>query len=688
MPFVKTAFLSVLLLFLSVAAISQSTFSNVLYGVAYYSEYMPYDRLDKDVQMMKDAGISVVRVGESTWSLYEPQNGTFEFAWMDRILDKMQQAGIKVILGTPTYSIPAWLAHEHPEVLAQYARGGQAYYGIRQNTDISNPAFLFYSERIIRKMMEHFAKHPAIIGFQVDNETTSGNANNDDVFTGFVRYVKNKFPSLDTLNKVWGLNYWGMNINAWEEFPTRDGATSPSYKLEWERYKRKMITDYLTWQTKIVDEYKRPDQFVTQCFMPSIQEVDQPAAARYMDVLAVNVYHPVQDGLTGTEIAFAGDYFRSVKQKNYLVTETNAQAIGWSSDNQKPPYDGQLRMNVYAHLASGANMVEYWHWHSIHNGQETYWKGVLSHDLQPNRAYAEVTKTAKELQAIGTHLVNLKKNNEAAILFSHDSYYGIDFMKYTSGNGYMDQWVRPLHAALYKQNVEADIILPADDFSRYKLLVIPPLYIAGDSLLRKINDYVAKGGHVVLTMKSGFADENSTVRAMLAPGLLRAVCGFYYQEFGTIEPTALKGDPYHAGVNNTVKDWAEYIIPETATPVAFYDDKHWGKYPAILKNKFGKGSLTYIGTVPGNELMQSILTEAVTDAGINTPAQTLHFPLIARSGVNDKGKLIHYLFNYSDESKPVIYPFGSGIELTGKKPVNTHDSLTIEPWGVRIVEEK
>jgi beta-galactosidase len=156
-------FLIVLFCFLSfMTANAQVKFDNVLYGVAYYHEYMPTERLEKDVQMMKDAGISVVRVGESTWSLFEPKEGEYQFAWMDRILDKMHAAGIKVILGTPTYSIPAWLAHKHPEVLIQFAGGRKAYYGIRQNMDITNPTFLFYSERIIRKMIERYAKHPAI----------------------------------------------------------------------------------------------------------------------------------------------------------------------------------------------------------------------------------------------------------------------------------------------------------------------------------------------------------------------------------------------------------------------------------------------------------------------------------------------------------------------------------------------
>jgi beta-galactosidase len=144
-------------------------FDKPLYGAAYYAEYTPTDRLDEDIRLMKEAHLTVVRVGESTWSLFEPQDGQFEFAWMDRIIDALHKAGIKVILGTPTYSIPSWLAAEHPEVLSQTWDGGQSHYGIRQNMDLLNPTYRRYSERIIRKMMEHYAQHPAIIGYQVDN---------------------------------------------------------------------------------------------------------------------------------------------------------------------------------------------------------------------------------------------------------------------------------------------------------------------------------------------------------------------------------------------------------------------------------------------------------------------------------------------------------------------------------------
>jgi beta-galactosidase len=229
-------------------------FNTILYGVAYYHEYMPYERLERDVKLMQDAGISVVRLGESSWSLFEPQEGVFEFAWMDRIIDRMHKAGIKVILGTPTYSIPAWLAKKYPDIFVERLNGTVSSYGIRQNFDITNPAYLFHGERVIRKMMEHYARHPAIIGYQVDNETSTYGAANYDFFRGFVDYMKAKYKTTDTLNILWGLNYWGMTLNDWDEFPTRHNATNPSYKLEWDMYNQKVTADYLTWQAEIVSE--------------------------------------------------------------------------------------------------------------------------------------------------------------------------------------------------------------------------------------------------------------------------------------------------------------------------------------------------------------------------------------------------------------------------------------------------
>ena len=262
---------------------------------------------------------------------------------------------------------------------------------------------------MIRHLVEHYKNNPTVIGWQLDNETSAYGASNHDVFVGFLNHLRQKFGTTDNLNKAWFLNYWGEDVNTWEDLPTRDSAQSTGYKLEWSRWGQMRVTDFLTWQAALVRQYRRPDQFVTTDFGGAMRpDVNEEAIATVLDIPAINVYHGTQDHFDGAQQAFNEDFTRSLRGTNFLLTETNAQTIGWDSAYQFPPYDGQMREDVYTHLANGANMVEYWHWASIAANQETYWKGVLSHDLEPNRAYAEVSRTAHELQKIGPHLVGLK----------------------------------------------------------------------------------------------------------------------------------------------------------------------------------------------------------------------------------------------------------------------------------------
>ncbi|MBV9301297.1 MAG: beta-galactosidase [Acidobacteriaceae bacterium] len=675
-------------------------FSNVLYGAAYYHEYMPYERLDKDIALMKEAGLSVVRMGESTWSLWEPQDGKFEYAWMDRVVDAMQKAGIKVILGTPTYSIPVWMYHAHPEILVRPLGGAPAFYGMRQNMDTDNATFRAYAQRLIQNLVAHYRDNSGVIGWQIDNETASYGASNPDVFAGFVNHLKQKFGTVENLNKAWLLNYWGEDVDSWEHMPTRDSAQSTGYKLEWSRWEQMRVTNYLAWQSELVRRYKGPHQFVTQDFGGVMRrDVNEYRVAASLDIAANNPYHGTQDQMDGEAQATVGDITRSLKHANYLVTETNAQTTDWTSAFQYPPYDGQLRLDVYTHLSSGANMVEYWHWASIHSGQETYWKGVLSHDLEPNRAYAEVSRTAHELEKIGPRLVNLKIANQVAILYSVDSANALDFMPFTSRG---PQWsfapavvdytalVHQFHHALYDANTGVDFVFQDNpDFSGYKVLIIPALYIADDALLNRISEFVKKGGHVLMTFKSGFCNENSIVRWVRQPGPLREAAGFSYQEFSNLEhPLALKGDPFEAGDQNNVSYWAEFLMPEHAQALAWYDHPFFGRWPAITRNQYGSGTLTYEGTWLSDALQGRIVLDVLTRAGLTGPDQRVPRAVRVKHGTNDFGKRLHYYLNYSGDSQIVEYAYGPGTDLlTGKNIVNAQQ-VTLQPWDLAIIEEK
>ena len=686
-------------------------FPTILYGAAYYNEYMPGDqaaRLQKDVALMKAAGLNVVRMGESTWSLWEPDDGRFEYEWVDRVVDAMGKAGIKVILGTPTYSIPAWMAHQHPEILADRIPSGPfggkavpATYGMRQNMDTDSPAYRFYAERLIRHIVAHYKDNPTVIGWQLDNETSSYDAANPDVFIGFQHYLEKKFVTPEALSNAWFLNYWGENIHTWEDLPTREGAQSTGYKLEWSRWSQMRVTDFLHWQAGLVRECAGPNQFVTTDYGGMMRsDVNEGAIAQALDIAADNVYHGTQDHFDGATQSIQEDFTRSLKHTNFLITETNGQSTGWSSAFQFPPYDGQMRQDVYTHISNGADMVEYWHWASIAANQETYWKGVLSHDLEPNREYAEVSRTAHELQKIGPHLVGLKIHNQVAILWSRDSLNAISFMPFTSNaslpwepgraTATYQTLVQQMHRALYDLNVGTDFVFPeTKDFSAYKLLIVPALYIADDALLQRISDYVKNGGHVVMTFKSGFANENSAVRWVRAPGPLREAAGFSYQEFSNLEhPLALKGDPYHLGNDNKVSFWAEFLMPEHARTLAYYDHPFFGKWPAITENNFGSGTLLYEGTYLSDQLQTAVLRSAVEQAGLAGPDQQLPAAVHTQHGVNRMGKRIHYYFNYSASEVEAPYSYAAGTNLLDGKPAAKGSQISLAPWDLAIIEEQ
>ncbi|MBM6384471.1 MAG: beta-galactosidase [Paenibacillus sp.] len=666
--------------------------NKLLYGVAYYDEYMPYERLDKDIQMMKDAGINVVRIAESTWSTHEPQNGVFDFSSVDRVLDAMHDAGIQVIVGTPTYAVPTWMVKEHPDVLATTVQG-PGKYGARQIMDITHPTYLFYAERIIRRLISRVSTHPAVIGYQTDNETKHYNTAGDNVQLQFVKYMRNKFSSLDELNKEFGLDYWSNRINSWEDFPSVVGTINGSLGAEFAKFQRQLVTNFLAWQVGIVNEYKQAGQFVTQNFdfdwrgySYGIQgDVNHFAASKPFDITSVDIYHPSQEDLTGIEISFGGDVARSTKQSNYLVLETEAQAF-W----HWVPYPGQLRLQAFSHLASGANMVAYWHWHSLHNSFETYWKGLLSHDFEPNPVYDEAKTIGSDFARLSPQLVNLKKTNRVAVLFSNEALTSIKWFgfNFTSDKNYNDV-VRWMYDELYKMNIGCDLIDPSvESYKGYDVIVVPALYAASDALLERLNQFARDGGHVVYSFKSGFANEHIKVRSTRQPGIISEACGISYNLFVEPKKVSLRDDPFQVGEEqNQVHTWMELITPTTADVLAWYEHPHWGKYAAITENVYGKGKVTYVGCYTSSAVIRKVLERVMKEAGIWGADQELAFPLIVKTGMNDQGNTIRYYFNYSDQAVTFVNPHGKGMELLSGAVVAGEQSIELEPWGIRIIEQ-
>ena len=674
----------------------------LLYGAAYYDEYMPYDRLDKDVEMMKKAGINTVRIAESTWSTCEPQPGVFDFSHVERVMDAMEEAGINVIIGTPTYAVPTWMVKAHPDVLAETVRG-RGIYGARQIMDITHPVYLFYAERVIRELMKLTAHRKCVIGFQLDNETKYYGTAGKNVQEQFVKYIREKFhDDLDALNYEFGLDYWSNRINAWEDFPDVRGTINGSLGAEFEKFQRTLVDKFLGWQADIVNEYRREDQFVThnldfewRGYSYGIQPyVNHLHASQCLTIAGTDIYHPTQDDLTGVEIAFGGDLIRSLKQDNYLVIETEAQGFpGWT------PYKGQLRLQAYSHLASGANSVMYWHWHSIHNACETYWKGILSHDFQENATYREACIIGNEFARLGKHLVNLKKKNEVAVLVSNEALTALNWFRIQeqapgadAKSIYYNDVMRWMYDTLYHMNIECDFIWPeSENLDQYKAIIVPALYAAPDELLIRLNQYVENGGTLIASFKTAFANENVKVSHEVQPHILSNCFGVHYDQFtfpknvGLTGKVILKKTDQKGNAHPAANVFMELLVSEGAEVLASYEHYNWKDYAAITRNHYGKGQAVYIGCMTDEETLKSVYKAVLPEADVEIPEY--HYPIIVRKGLNDLGKTVCYFLNYSGMELEMPYDYKNGIELLENTAVENGTALQMPAWGVKIVEE-
>ena len=674
----------------------------LLYGAAYYDEYMPYDRLDKDVEMMKKAGINTVRIAESTWSTCEPQPGVFDFSHVERVMDAMEEAGINVIIGTPTYAVPTWMVKAHPDVLAETVRG-RGIYGARQIMDITHPVYLFYAERVIRELMKLTAHRKCVIGFQLDNETKYYGTAGKNVQEQFVKYIREKFhDDLDALNYEFGLDYWSNRINAWEDFPDVRGTINGSLGAEFEKFQRTLVDKFLGWQADIVNEYRREDQFVThnldfewRGYSYGIQPyVNHLHASQCLTIAGTDIYHPTQDDLTGAEIAFGGDLIRSLKQNNYLVIETEAQGFpGWT------PYKGQLRLQAYSHLASGANSVMYWHWHSIHNACETYWKGILSHDFQENATYREACIIGNEFARLGKHLVNLKKKNEVAVLVSNEALTALNWFRIQeqapgadAKSIYYNDVMRWMYDTLYHMNIECDFIWPeSENLDQYKAIIVPALYAAPDELLIRLNQYVENGGTLIASFKTAFANENVKVSHEVQPHILSNCFGVHYDQFtfpknvGLTGEVILKKTDQKGNAHPAANVFMELLVSEGAEVLASYEHYNWKDYAAITRYHYGKGQAVYIGCMTDEETLKSVYKAVLPEADVEIPEY--HYPIIVRQGLNDLGKTVCYFLNYSGMELEMPYDYKNGIELLENTAVENGTALQMPAWGVKIVEE-
>jgi beta-galactosidase len=690
----------------------------IFFGAAFYDEYRVTGTLETDLDLMVDAGFSVIRVGESVWSTWEPSPGRFELEWLTPVLDAAHARGLHVVVGTPTYAVPSWLSHTHPEIAAEVATGVRQPWGYRQEVNVAHPTFRFYAERVIRAVIGRHAQHPAVIGFQVDNEPGLHLLHNADVFAGFKDFLRGRYGDVDSLNREWGLTFWSHRLRDWDELWPVDGNHSPQYQIEWRRFQAHVVNTFIGWQADVVREYARPDQFVTTCISYERPAVDDVAMVKSLDVTAGNPYYKMQESLRrGVDVRREemwwssgvwglfeqGDRMYSTSQSPFFVTETNAQSIGQSHWQNHTPYPGQIKLAAMALISRGARMIEYWQWQTLHFGIETYWGGVLPHSGRPGRIYREVAELGHTIKELEPQLVGYQPDADVTFLYSMDTKWSFGFyppLADDDGGPDRDAYLR-IFDSFYRGAFDADrqarilhlsqlLETPVDQLVHQNpVLVVPSLYVAGDAALDVLVEYAKAGGHLVLGIRTGYGDDLARARPQRAPARLGGAAGIWYDEYSTLDTPARVGDvALDAGpVSKTTQlaldedaggtGWADALQPDGCEVLARFEDGLYAGGPAVTTNQAGSGRITYVGTVPSASFARSLMAWAVPQP---IAAQWERGTTVTVSSGHTTSHRVWFVSNWSPEPASVCVPTHA---VANGDSVEAGTRIELAPWSVK-----
>ncbi|WP_106815153.1 beta-galactosidase [Microbacterium timonense] len=677
-------------------------------GTAYYNEYLPDPgRLQIDLDLMTDAGITCIRVGESVWSTWEPRDGEFELEWLTPVLDGAAARGIDVILGTPTYAVPPWLAHQHPELAVVRRDGSRVPWGGRQEADYTSEVFRGYAERVIRAVLGRHGRHPAIIGVQLDNEAGLHLIHNDDVVRRFRQWLAERYGDVQTLNRAWGLTYWSHRIGSWDELWAPAGNTTPAYDLAWRRFQAEQTADFIGWQAGIARELVADETFLTTCIAYQRPGMDDVAVGARLDIASGNAYYLAQDALDldregaggqwyaddVPQLILMADRMRATRQGPFLVTETGAASIGpaWLT---RPPYDGQLAQAAWLLVARGARLVSYWHWHTLHSGAEVHWGGILGHDLQPGRIHRELAAVGAQLEAAGKWLADAEPDADVGVVYAHDSEWVTAFepplAEGAGGDGgSYGRIVGVFGRAAVDAGLQVGFVnerqLPeaAELVRRYPALVVAGLVAAADRTLETLVEYARLGGRLIVGPRTGHGDDEGRVRAVTAPATVGPAAGIRYREYAALAesvPVVREGE-----VIGTAHGWIDGLEASDAQTLLGFRHELFGRWAAVTRREVGSGAITVVGTLLDRATLAQVVTDAAGAPSVAGPLRARPGTVTAHSLAGPRGR-VWIVHNWSPRGCTVV-PARDAASVIDDTVHRAGVEVALGPWDVRVWRE-
>jgi len=678
------------------------------FGVDYYPEQWvfpyggsaehPESQWLQDAQLMRTAGVNVVRIGEFSWGLCEKEDGKFNFDWLKRVMDLLGEHGIQVVLGTPTAAPPIWLSKKHPEILPVDEHGLVKHEGTRRAVCLNSDVYWTHSKRIVENLANALGSHPQLIAWQIDN-SLGGNFTeasfNEDTRRDWHGWLEAKYETIERLNEQLGLRHWGQLVSAWNQVPMPMAAPTvhnPALALDWNRFCSDTIVQFVGMQAEILRKIT-PDRPITTNLRALRHRFDHFDLANVLDFVSIESTAAIK--ARPADIACEIDMLRSLKKTDtktpdgdsgFWVMEQKAGNVNWQEVNAvvRP---GVLRMFTYQLVSRGATAILFFRWRQSRFGSEKFHGAVLPHHLEGSRrVFNEVAQIGEELKILAPALKDTKVKAEACILYSHDNEWTLQQPNPPNKFFSLREHIQMIYTALHDRNIMVDFARPNEDLASYKIVFAPSLHLlsAGDADRLKL--YVQNGGTLVGTFNTGLVDEHNIAPDSGFPNNLTDLFGLEVQEFDMLPPSeenhmTFKG-AFPTSHLHPARLWCDLIEPKGCQVLATFSKDFYAGKPAITMNSFGLGKAIYIGTYSHQHFYHDLVAWLRNMGNLHP---LLKVPENVEVSMREKeGSRIYFLLNH--QSSPIRIQFYKPMHdfLTGNNIVGNYD---LQPHGVLVLDE-